>query len=105
MKKIILFVIASLLLIGCNAKEEKQDIKDKPITDLSIYNLPEKWTNQDGKDIELKELRGKVLVMVMIYTSCKSACPRLVADMRNIEAKKMKNKKTPLPVILNWGNA
>ena len=35
-------------------KEEKQDIKDKPITDLSIYNLPEKWTNQDGKDIELK---------------------------------------------------
>ena len=61
MKKIILFVIASLLLIGCNAKEEKQDIKDKPITDLSIYNLPEKWTNQDGKDIELKELRGKVL--------------------------------------------
>ena len=87
MKKIILFVIASLLLIGCNAKEEKQDIKDKPITDLSIYNLPEKWTNQDGKNIELKELRGKVLVMVMIYTSCKSACPRLVADMRNIEAK------------------
>ncbi len=24
--------------------------------------------------------------MVMIYTSCKAACPRLVADMRNIEA-------------------
>ena len=36
MKKIILFVIASLLLIGCNSKEEKQDINDKPITDLSI---------------------------------------------------------------------
>lgn len=26
------------------------------------------------------------MVMVMIYTSCKAACPRLVADMRNIEA-------------------
>lgn len=25
--------------------------------------------------------------MVMIYTSCKAACPRLVADMRNIEKK------------------
>jgi protein SCO1/2 len=33
----------------------------------------------------MKDLKGKVLVMVMIYTSCKSACPRLVADMRNIE--------------------
>ena len=55
MKKIILFVFASLLLIGCNSKEEKQDINDKPITDLSIYNLPEKWSNQEGEDIELKE--------------------------------------------------
>jgi protein SCO1/2 len=35
--------------------------------------------------IELKDLRGKVLVVVMIYTSCKAACPRLVADMRNIQ--------------------
>jgi len=33
----------------------------------------------------LKELKGKTLVMVMIYTTCKAACPRLVADMRNIE--------------------
>ena len=100
MKKIILFVIASLLLIGCNSKEEKQGIKDKPITDLSIYNLPEKWTNQDGKDIELKELRGKVLVMVMIYTSCKAACPRLVADMRNIEERIPEEYKDKVQLVL-----
>ena len=55
------------------------------LPELSIYNLPATWTTQDGEDIELQELRGKVLVMVMIYTSCKAACPRLVADMRNIE--------------------
>ena len=100
MKKIMLFVIASLLLIGCNTKEEKQDIKDKPLTDLSIYNLPEKWTNQDGKDIELKELRGKVLVMVMIYTSCKAACPRLVADMRHIEERIPEEYKDKVQLVL-----
>lgn len=55
------------------------------LPELSIYNLPSTWTTQDGNDIELQELRGKTLVMVMIYTSCKAACPRLVADMRNIE--------------------
>ena len=55
------------------------------LPELSIYNLPATWTTQDGEDIELQELRGKTLVMVMIYTSCKAACPRLVADMRNIE--------------------
>jgi len=55
------------------------------LPELSIYNLPSTWTTQDGNDIQLEDLRGKTLVMVMIYTSCKAACPRLVADMRNIE--------------------
>ena len=100
MKNIFLSVMASLLIIGCNSKENKQDIKEKPITDLSIYNLPEKWTNQDGQDIELKDLRGKVLVMVMIYTSCKSACPRLTADMRNIEAKIPEEYKDKVQLVL-----
>ena len=100
MKKMMLVAIAFLVLVSCNSKEEKKDAAVKPITDLSIYNLPEKWTNQDGKDIELKELRGKVLVMVMIYTSCKSACPRLVADMRHIEELIPKEHKDKVNLVL-----
>lgn len=100
MKKFMLVAIALFLLVSCNSKEEKKTIKNKPISDLSIYNLPSKWTNQNGKDIQLKELRGKVLVMVMIYTSCKSACPRLVADMRNIEENIPKEYKDKVQLIL-----
>ena len=107
MKKIILVAIAFLSIVSCNSKEENKDLTedrstktDKPITDLSIYNLPEKWTTQDGKDIELKELRGKVLVMVMIYTSCKAACPRLVADMRHIEQQIPKDLKDKVTFVL-----
>ena len=100
MKKMMLLAIAFLLVVSCNSKVEKKDIVEKPITDLSIYNLPEKWTNQDGKDIELKELRGKVLVMVMIYTSCKTACPRLVADMRHIEERIPKEYKDKVQLVL-----
>ena len=107
MKKTILLAFAFLLIVSCNNKienkdivESKTEVSDKPITDLSIYNLPEKWTNQDGKDIELKELRGKVLVMVMIYTSCKAACPRLVADMRNIEERIPKELKEKVTFVL-----
>src|SRR5690554_390957 len=66
---------------------------DTQISDMSIFNLPSHWTTQDGKDIELKDLQGKVLAMVMIYTSCKAACPRLVADMRNIDKQIPKDKK------------
>ncbi|HQF48930.1 MAG TPA: SCO family protein, partial [Flavobacterium alvei] len=64
------------------------------------YNLPSKWTNQDGKNIEMKDLKGKVLVMVMIYTSCKSACPRLVADMRNIESRLPQDIKEKVQLVL-----
>lgn len=56
------------------------------ISDESIFNLTSKWHTQDGDVIQLQDLKGKTLVMVMIYTSCKAACPRLVADMRNIES-------------------
>ena len=40
----------------------------------------------NNEEIALVELKSKVLVVVMIYTSCKAACPRLVADMQNIES-------------------
>ena len=104
MKKIIFAIFILLFsLQSCKEKpEEKSSItyKNKEISDLSIYNLPSKWTTQDGKNIELKSLNGNVLVMVMIYTSCKAACPRLVADMRNIDAKLDKKTKKNVKLIL-----
>lgn len=73
------------------SNEHKEQVLE--ISDMSIYNLPSTWTNQKGENLELVDLQGNVLVMVMIYTSCKAACPRLVADMRHIEQQvKSKNK-------------
>ncbi|WP_414000376.1 SCO family protein [Flavobacterium sp. W1B] len=96
------------LLQGCNANkkpesatgEDKAVSNKKAVSELSIYNLPSQWTNQNGKNIELKDLKGKVLVMVMIYTSCKAACPRLVADMRNIEERLPENSKGKVQLLL-----
>jgi protein SCO1/2 len=48
----------------------------------------------------MKALKGKVLVMVMIYTSCKSACPRLVADMRTIESSLPEDIKENVKLVL-----
>jgi protein SCO1/2 len=99
MKKLILgMILLFLALQSCNKKDAVDT--DKPISDLSIYNLPSKWTNQNGQNIEMKDLKGKVLVMVMIYTSCKSACPRLVADMRNIESRLPENIKENVKLVL-----
>lgn len=79
MKKIILFLIA-FTIISCNKKDET-------ISPDSIYNVDTKWEKQDGKKISFLDFKGKVLVTAMIFTSCKTACPRLTAEMKNISQK------------------
>lgn len=82
-----------LQLLVMNTKKEGE------ISELSIYNLPSKWTNQNNEEIQLKALKGDVLVMVMIYTSCQTACPRLVADMRGIEEQIPADKKEKVTLV------
>ena len=88
---IYLYAILYLLIVSCQnndhslTENDTTDVQTESLPDMSIYHLPGVWTDQNGQNLELKELRGKVLVMVMIYTSCKAACPRLIADMRRIE--------------------
>ncbi|WP_239986490.1 MULTISPECIES: SCO family protein [Arenibacter] len=82
-----------LQLLALNNKKEGE------ISELSIYNLPSKWTNQNNEEIQLKVLKGDVLVMVMIYTSCQTACPRLVADMRGIEEQIPLDKKDKVTFV------
>lgn len=99
MKKIILFFIA-LSVFGCQKMTNKSQTNSETISQESIFNLTSQWKTQDDKTIELKDLKGKVTVMVMIYTSCKAACPRLVADMRDIESKMPKDKLNELNFVL-----
>ena len=92
----LVLLISSLLPLGCNSPSTTNNStvtttttvttqeNNNAFSDLSIYNLPEVWTTQNGDDIALKELKGNVLVVVMIYTSCKTACPILIRDMREI---------------------
>ena len=104
----ITFLLTTVLLSNChsnstsnvpveksNAATAKSDISDE-----SIFNLTTPWRTEENKEITLKELKGKVLVMVMIYTSCKAACPRLVADMKNISLQRPENKKNDVQYIL-----
>lgn len=93
-------LILGLLTVLITTKHCYSQNPSTKISDLSIYNLPSKWTTQNGKNIELKDLKGDVLVMVMIYTSCKAACPRLVADMRSIEGQLPQDAKSKVKLIL-----
>jgi len=96
MKKLTLLFGMLVFLVACNQADDMpvevpgqanspEKSLSQELPEMSVYHLPATWTNQDAQEIQLEDMRGKVVVMVMIYTSCKSACPRLVADMRNIE--------------------
>jgi len=79
-------------------KDTKIEADANTISDESIFNLTSKWDTQNNETIELKDLKGNVLVMVMIYTTCQAACPRLVADMRSIN-KKVNNGKVKYVLV------
>lgn len=105
MNRIIYFSFLLMILVSSckqsvdNNSEENVHEKSQGISEMSIYNLPSTWTNQDNENLQLKDLQGDVLVMVMIYTSCQAACPRLVADMRNIEEKLPEELKDDVKLI------
>lgn len=46
-----------------------------------------KLTDQDGKQLALKALRGKVLVVTFIYASCTDTCPLLTAKMAGLQSR------------------
>src|SRR5690554_5204877 len=109
------YIFLSLAILAVSCKNDSQKAKDATdlrdvattdtFSDMSIFNLPSNWTTQDGEDMELKDLQGKVLAMVMIYTSCQAACPRLVDDMHNIEQQSCKDIEYQLLYVFDSNDA
>lgn len=87
MKKFLFLLFFALMLFSCNEKKEEVVDNVNTVPKESIFLLDSKWKNQEGKELQLKDLKGKNLVVVMIFTSCQTACPILVADMQKIAAK------------------
>ncbi|MBV2165778.1 MAG: SCO family protein, partial [Kaistella sp.] len=99
MKNILLFLFSMLTLFSCKENTE-QTVQKKDSANSSIFLLDSKWQNQDAEKLHLKDLKGKNLVMVMIFTSCRTACPILVADMKKVHAKIEKNKLKDTSLVL-----
>ena len=87
MKKFLFLLFFALMLFSCNEKKEEVVDNVNTVPKESIFLLDSKWKNQEGKELQLRDLKGKNLVVVMIFTSCQTACPILVADMQKIAAK------------------
>lgn len=76
-------------------KIAKTEQDGKIVNDTIFHKVKElTLTNQLGQQVSLnKDLKGKVLVIDFIFTTCPSICPRLSANMREIQ--KAYIKKNP----------
>jgi protein SCO1/2 len=105
----ILFIFFVAVVFGCSDSGSKSAfIGDMPksavapvgtISSESIYQLPDTFETQDNKKITLSSFAGKPTVVGMIFTHCTYACPRLTADIKDIEDK-IKSEKGDVNYLL-----
>lgn len=78
-------VLLSVLLVSASAIASQTTPAPTPLSGDSIYNADSTWTDQDGKSTPLSSLKGKIVVVAMVYTSCQGACPMTISDLKRIE--------------------
>lgn len=93
-------VIALAVLAGCGAPSQDSSANaampagmqhagpeaTNPAASGSLYVLDQAWTDQGGEVVRLTDLAGRPRVVAMAYTSCVYACPRIIAEMKQIES-------------------
>jgi len=108
---------ALLILVGCGAAKDDAPQAHEPgtdahvhhagdplvdvtaLTDQSIYHLESEWWNQHGEVQPLGSLAGRVQVISMVYTNCSYTCPRILADMKRIEAEVYDTERLGLVLV------
>ncbi|HRY99685.1 MAG TPA: SCO family protein [Bacteroidales bacterium] len=70
---------------ACCSKETAEKVPGERSGE-SLFHLDQEWTTQRGKTLRLEQFRDRIVVAAMIFTHCESACPRIVSDMKRIEA-------------------
>jgi protein SCO1/2 len=76
MKKLLFVCLISLFLAGCG-----QEIVNPLNWELNSFS----GIDEEGNDIELKDLKGKVWIADFIFTSCVSVCPPMTANMTELQ--------------------
>lgn len=106
-------ILAAGVLTGCflftscsQCDHRNKDIKtviEHPADGMerpSLYAMENIWQDQSGKSMRLKDLKGKIPLVSMIFTRCPYACPRTIADLKNIEKQLPEEKRGQVAFVL-----
>ncbi|MBV2247885.1 MAG: SCO family protein [Lentimicrobium sp.] len=96
-RSIIVPLMSAILLLTFACTQQKEEssccktdsspvTEPLPVSDNSLYLLTSDWETERNDVKKLEAYHGKVVVASMFFSNCASACPRITADMKNIEA-------------------
>jgi len=71
-------IALALLIAGCTHQSDLPHLFPVPDTTL---------TAETGKPLNLRELKGNVVVYDFIFTNCAASCPMMTAEMRKLTQK------------------
>lgn len=93
--KIFLFCLFAVFFFSCADVSNKSAFTGEApkhntapvgtISSESIYQVTDTFQTQNDKKVTLASFEGKPTIVGMIFTHCTYACPRLTADIKNIE--------------------
>ena len=83
----LLLMVSTLTAVGAPACcSTNIPASTNQLTGSSLYQVESVWTSDHGREFKLSQLRGRVQIVTMFFSSCQYACPILVHDMKKIEA-------------------
>jgi protein SCO1 len=87
-RAILVFAVASMAACGYADNDSSKDSLPR-ISAAPGFTL----TTQEKTELSLADMRGKSVVVTFIFTSCRSACPRLTSKLVGIQRRLSKNVK------------
>ncbi|WP_202987690.1 SCO family protein [Cellvibrio polysaccharolyticus] len=65
----------------------------------SLYHFSANWTDQNNSKLTLNDFKGQPVIISMIYGNCRTACPVLVNDARQIIKKLNPQQQQTVKVV------
>jgi len=79
------FILILLLVVSAAAPAASKQIDDDPIafSEAAIGRLlpPLTFTDTNGETVDLADLRGKPLLVSLVYTGCTDICPAIIENL------------------------
>jgi protein SCO1/2 len=89
----------TLGLLGCGA-DAPDPIDPEQFPEDSLYRLHADLVDHAGERPPLSLFAGHPVVVSMIYTSCPTACPALISDLRQLESELSPEARAEVRVLL-----